>query len=173
MGQVQALNFLPAGIPSYNSIRLQSKKMFSVDSLSGMLFDKRSIKPTEEEISVILLFYTKQWEEPMERLEKLIQSSLPGDGIEIYRTMHGFLHRLQHPPEIPFVIVLFAAGEEELSDIYALHLLLEGTRLILVLPDQGEETLKVAHRLRPRYITYTDHDFTDLVGVIQKMAKSH
>ena len=119
---------------------------------------------------VILLFYTRQWEEPAERLGRLIQSSLPGDGIEIYRTIGSFLHRLQHPPDIPFVIVLLAAGEEDLSNLYALHLLLEGTRLILVLPDQGEETLKAAHRLRPRYITYTHNDFNDLVGVIQKMA---
>ena len=108
----------------------------------------------------------------MERLERLIQSSLPGDGIEIYRTIGSFLHRLQHPPEIPFVIVLFAAGGEELLDIYGIHLLLEGTRLILVLPDQREETLKGAHRLRPRYIPYSENDFTDLVGVIQKMAQT-
>lgn len=121
---------------------------------------------------MILLFYARRWEEPMERLEKLIQSSLPGDGIEIYRTIGSFLHRLQHPPDVPFVIVLFAAGEGELSDIYALHLLLQGTRLILVLPDQGEETLKAAHRLRPRYIAYTDNDFMHLIGVIQKMAQT-
>jgi hypothetical protein len=118
---------------------------------------------------VNLLFYTRQWGEPAERLERLIQSSLPGDGVEIYRTIGSFLNRLQHPPEIPFVIVLLVAGKEELSNLYTFHLFFEGRRLILVLPDQAEETLKAAHRLRPRYITYTDNDFSDLAGVIQRM----
>jgi hypothetical protein len=86
--------------------------------------------------------------------------------------MGSLLHRLQHPPEISFVVVVFAVGEEELWNLYGLRLLLEGTRLILVLPDQEEETLKAAHRLRPRYITYADNDFTDLIGVIQRMDQS-
>jgi hypothetical protein len=119
-----------------------------------------------------LLIYTSQWGELAERLPRLIQSSLPGGGIEIYRTMGSLLHRLQHPPEISFVVVVFAVGEEELWNLYGLRLLLEGTRLILVLPDQEEETLKAAHRLRPRYITYADNDFTDLIGVIQRMDQS-
>jgi hypothetical protein len=119
---------------------------------------------------MIVLLYTSHWEEPAERLQRLIQSSFPVEGIEIYRTLSSFLHRLQNPPDLPFVVVLLAGERNELSDFRSIDHLLGGTRLILVLPDQAEETLRTAHRLRPRYLTYADSDFSDLAQVIKKMA---
>jgi hypothetical protein len=119
---------------------------------------------------MIVLLYTSHWEEPAERLQRLIQSSFPVEGIEIYRTLSSFLHRLQNPPDLPFVVVLLAGERNELLDFRSIDHLLGGTRLILVLPDQAEETLRTAHRLRPRYLTYADSDFSDLAQVIKKMA---
>ncbi len=121
---------------------------------------------------MVLLLYTSRWEDPAERLQRLVQSFLPGDGIEIYRTLHSFSHRLQNPPDLPFVVVLLACNGSELIDFHSIDHLLAGARLILVLPDQAEETLRTAHRLRPRYLTYADNDFCDLVRVIQKMAET-
>ena len=121
---------------------------------------------------MIVILYTSHWEEPAERLQRLIQSSFPVEGIEIYRTLASFLHRLQNPPDLPFVIVLLAGERNELSDFRSINHLLGGTRLILVLPDQAEETLRTAHRLRPRYLTYADSDFSDLAQVIKKMAQA-
>ncbi len=121
---------------------------------------------------MILILYTSHWEEPAERLQRLIQSSFPFEGIEIYRTLNSFLHRLQNPPDLPFVIVLLVGERNELFDFRSIDHLLAGTRLILVLPDQAEETLRTAHRLRPRYLTYADSDFSDLAQVIKKMAEA-
>lgn len=121
---------------------------------------------------MLLLLYTSRWEDPAERLQRLIQSSFPGDGIEIYRTLNSFSHRLQNPPDLPFVVVLLAGQGSELLDFQSINHLLGGTRLILVLPDQAEETLRTAHRLRPRYLTYADNDFSDLAQVIKKMAQA-
>jgi len=120
---------------------------------------------------MIVLLYTSQWGEPAERLQRLVQSSFPVEGIEIYRTLNSFLHRLQNPPDLPFIIVMLASERNELFDFRSFDHLLGGTRLILVLPDQGEETLRTAHRLRPRYLTYADGDFSDLAQVIKKMAQ--
>ena len=65
---------------------------------------------------MIVILYTSHWEEPAERLQRLIQSSFPVEGIEIYRTLSSFLHRLQNPPDLPFVIVLLAGERNELFD---------------------------------------------------------
>ncbi|KPK91822.1 MAG: hypothetical protein AMJ94_06470 [Deltaproteobacteria bacterium SM23_61] len=119
---------------------------------------------------MIVILYTSHWEEPAERLQRLIQSSFPVEGIEIYRTLSSFLHRMQNPPDLPFVVVLLAGERNELLDFRSIDHLLGGTRLILVLPDQAEETLRTAHLLRPRYLTYADSDFSDLAQVIKKMA---
>lgn len=124
------------------------------------------------ESSMIVLLYASHWEEPAERLQRLIQSSFPVEGIEIYRTLSSFQHRLQNPPDLPFIIVLLAGEHHEVFDFRAIDHLLGGTRLILILPDQTEETLHTAHRLRPRYLTFADSDFSELAQVITKMAQS-
>ena len=121
---------------------------------------------------MIVLLYTSHWEDPAERLQRLIQSSFPVEGIEIYRTLSSLLRRMQNPPDLPFIIVLMAGERNELFDFRSIDHFLGGTRLILVLPDQAEETLRTAHRLRPRYLTYADSDFSDLAQVITKMAEA-
>jgi hypothetical protein len=77
---------------------------------------------------MIVLLYTSHWEEPAERLQRLIQSSFPVEGIEIYRTLSSFLHRLQNPPDLPFVVVLLAGERNELLDFRSIDHLLGGTR---------------------------------------------
>ena len=121
---------------------------------------------------MIVLLYTSHWEESAERLQRLIQSSFNVEGIEIYRTLSSLLHRLQNPPDLPFITILLAGQRNELSDFRSIDHLLGATRLILVLPDQSEETLRTAHRLRPRYLAYADSDFSDLALVIKKMAEA-
>jgi hypothetical protein len=122
--------------------------------------------------AMIVLLYTSHWEEPAERLQRLIQSSFPIEGIEIYRTLSSLLHRLQNPPDLPFITILMAGEPNELFDFQSIDHLLGGTRLILVLPDQAEDTLRTAHRLRPRYLTYANSDFSDLAQVITKMGQA-
>jgi hypothetical protein len=122
--------------------------------------------------AMIVLLYTSQWEESAERLQRLIQSSFPIEGIEIYRTLSSLLHRLQNPPDLPFITILMAGERNELFDFRSIDHLLGGARLILVVPDQAEETLRTAHRLRPRYLTYADSDFSGLAQVIRKMAEA-
>jgi hypothetical protein len=121
---------------------------------------------------MIVLLYASHWEEPAERLQRLIQSSFRVEGIETYRTLSSLLHRLQNPPDLPFITILMAGERNELFDFRSIDHLLGGTRLILILPDQGEETLRTAHRLRPRYLSYADSDFSGLAQVIEKMAQA-
>jgi hypothetical protein len=93
-------------------------------------------------------------------------------GIEIYRSLRSLLHRLQHPPDQSFVVILLAADREELSSFHSLSPWLAEGRLVLIIPDQGEETLKGAHRLRPRFFTYPDSNFSELSAVIDRIAKN-
>jgi hypothetical protein len=116
-----------------------------------------------------LLVYARSPEGLRERWPKLFQDSIPSYGIEIYRTMGTFVHRLQHPPE-HFIIILVLTDRKELLEILSIRHWLEGSRLILIVPDQEEETLKAAHRLRPRFLTYLENDFSQVLRVLNKMA---
>jgi hypothetical protein len=119
-----------------------------------------------------LLFYTRDWGVTAERLQGGLQRVMARRGIEIYRSLRGLLHRLQHPPDQSFVVLLLAADQEELSSFHSLSPWLAAGRLVLVVPDQAEETLKEAHRLRPRFFTYPDGDFSELSAVIGRIAEN-
>jgi hypothetical protein len=44
-------------------------------------------------------------------------------------------------------------------------------RIILVLPDTEEQTIAMAHRLRPRFLTYIDSNIAALGTVVSKMCE--
>jgi len=48
---------------------------------------------------------------------------------------------------------------------------LEDVRLILILADSSAETVARGHLLRPRFLTYTDHDMSEVSSVLGKMIK--
>ena len=47
--------------------------------------------------------------------------------------------------------------------------LFRNTRIILIAPDREKGTIAIAHRLRPRLLTYIDSDFADVFTVLTKI----
>jgi len=119
-----------------------------------------------------LIFYTRDWGKAAEKLQRVLQRVMARKGIEIYRSLRSLRHRLQHPPDQSFVVVLLAADREEILNFHSLSPWLAAARLVLIVPDQTEETLKGAHRLRPRFFTYLDSNFSELSAVIGRMAQN-
>ncbi len=70
------------------------------------------------------------------------------------------------------IAVLEAQSMEELKDLVALHDLFLDIRVILILPDRERETISNAHKLRPRFLAYTDSDFEPVKVVLNKMIGS-
>lgn len=67
------------------------------------------------------------------------------------------------------VAVLFAATRQDLLDLKSIWELLQNIRTILILPDCEEETVAVAHTMRPRFISYGDHNLRGVAAVLEKM----
>jgi len=44
-------------------------------------------------------------------------------------------------------------------------------RIILILPDEDNETITMGHTLFPRFSTYADSDFKDVAAVLKKMIR--
>jgi hypothetical protein len=45
-------------------------------------------------------------------------------------------------------------------------------KILLVLPDTEEETIAMAHRFQPRYLTFVDKNIPALATVVDRMRKS-
>jgi len=119
-----------------------------------------------------LILYTRDQGETAVRLQDILQGIVPRKGVETYHSLRSLLHRLQHPSDQSFLLVLLAADREELLSFHLLSPWLTAGRTVLIVPDQTEETLKGVLRLRPRFFTYPDSNFSELSAVIGRMLEN-
>ena len=47
--------------------------------------------------------------------------------------------------------------------------LLQELKLVLILPDDDQDTIVKAHTLRPRYLSWVDQNFIDIGAVLRRM----
>lgn len=108
------------------------------------------------------------------RLEKAIGTNFPDVPQETYDTVESLQQRLcqpicRHENEI---LIVLAETHESLEQMAVLKELIEGRRLVMVLPGCGKETLSAAHRLLPRYVSNERDGFEELGSVLKKMIET-
>jgi hypothetical protein len=104
-----------------------------------------------------------------ERLEQILRGLVSEDNLEICKTFDGLSERLRYPKEDTPVAVILAENEDDLLMILVISRLLYDLRFILILPDRDEPTIAIGHSLRPRYLSYSDSDFSDVAAVLGRM----
>ncbi len=102
-------------------------------------------------------------------LRKKLDSMIPKDELEVYRSIASLDLRLRQPKDNITVALLLATSKKDLKDILTLRGLLDDLRTILIIPDRKKETIARGHSLRPRYLSYADGDFDDVMAVLQTM----
>ncbi|MBE3112182.1 MAG: hypothetical protein IMZ57_03850 [Acidobacteria bacterium] len=116
-----------------------------------------------------LLFYSSGDDRNDERLEAVIHQVIPGRKIELFKRLDNFRERLRRSIEPDSIAVLSASNREELRQMPLLRGLLPEIYVVLVLPDRKKSTIKLAHRLLPRFLSQKESDFMDLKIVLNKM----
>ena len=119
-----------------------------------------------------LLFYASRNDESENRLDAAIRSVSPEETIERFVTLEDFRERLRSIIEPNSIMVLAAVDREELLEMQAFRDMLTEIYIILVLPDREQDTIKLAHLLRPRFLSQTEDDFTDLSRIVAKMIRT-
>ncbi len=89
--------------------------------------------------------------------------------VELVHTLEVLVQRLRMGDPSIDLAILFAATRGILKQICGMRKLFGDARIVLVVADQEEETVALAHRLRPRYIDYLDGGYYHLVSVLRKM----
>jgi hypothetical protein len=107
------------------------------------------------------------------KLTELLDESCPTVQGEVYYHWETLKNRMQQLRHDICSIILVAPTRYALEKIMALQPLLEGLKVVMVLPDRDVDTIGKAHRLRPRYFTFMDTDFKDIVTVLKKMSDKH
>jgi hypothetical protein len=116
-----------------------------------------------------LLFYYSQESPQTQSLENLVRSFVPDDSIEVYRSLETLTERIRGPVNNITTAVFVASSLEELKKFYKLRSCFFDLRHIIILPEKDEKMIAVAHKLRPRFLSYFEHDFNVVSAVLKKM----
>jgi len=98
-----------------------------------------------------------------------LRTLVPDERVETYTSIEELANRLLHLVDHDAIVILQAGDRQELLRILSLRDVLQGVRVILLVPDREEETISLAHRLRPRFLANSESGFSDTMSVVQKM----
>ena len=116
-----------------------------------------------------ILFYSSKRQAPGVSIRASLRTFVPDERIEIYRSIEDLANGLLQLLDRDAIVILQAGDRQELLRILSFRDLLQGVRVILLVPDREEETISLAHRLRPRFLGNSENDFSNTMSVVRKM----
>lgn len=105
------------------------------------------------------------------RVERILELLCPDKRYEVFQEIPVFEKYIRSYLSHEHLIILRAEKKQHLRQFVALEELLIGHRIILILPDNDQETLARGHSLRPRFITYRDADFREIAFVLSNILR--
>jgi len=89
--------------------------------------------------------------------------------LEVFTDFRSFAERARKPKQTPSVAVVYNPNAPDLRALVSLRDFLRDVRVLLILPDQDEETIALAHRVRPAYLAYVDDGISGVVSVLKRL----
>ena len=120
-----------------------------------------------------LLFFYSQETPQTKRLENLIESFVASDVLEVFKSMETIIERFKSPLDDVTTAVFVASSLAELKEFYKLRNYFFDLRHIIILPEKDKKMIAVAHKLRPRFLSYSENDFNVVSAVLKKMFANH
>jgi len=103
------------------------------------------------------------------RLCNTIVKTIPLESIGIFQTLESFYNRIRQGRTDITAAVVFASDRQDIIKLQGIRELILDMRMIMILPDAEEESVKMGHSFYPRYISFTDSTFEDVAAVLQKI----
>jgi hypothetical protein len=119
-----------------------------------------------------LLLYAPVPQDVRERVVDTLEPVVPDDSMRVCSTIANLYQNLQMPKQHLTIAVLVLSNRNDLKKLRSIRPMFQGVRVLLVLPDTEEETIAMAHRFQPRYLTFVDKNIPALATVVDRMRKS-
>ncbi len=116
-----------------------------------------------------LVIYSTKKERAEQSLLRVIGLLMPKEKTDMCHTIDDLASRLKQPVLGLRVAILFAMSSGELDALIEIRDLLEGVKVVLILPDTEPDTVARAHRLHPRFISDRQSDFVDVAAVVNRI----
>jgi hypothetical protein len=115
------------------------------------------------------MIYLSRSREAGQDLLKALTSIVAGGGLEVYYDLKGFAARIHRPKDPSSVAIIWDPDQQDLQKIGGMRRLLTGVRTLLVLPDGNPDTITLAHKILPSYISYVDDGISEIVSVLERL----
>jgi len=115
------------------------------------------------------IFYEKKSGIIAGQIIGLLKSSAIENKTELYHTIRTLSQRLTRPIDGLAIMVLIAGDRKDLLNILAMHELFGVIKIIIILPDREDESVKIGYELQPRFLTYVNGDLSEVHAVLRKM----
>jgi len=108
---------------------------------------------------------------PERRFLEDVTPVVPRDKLEVLPGPSALAERLRRPRDPSCVVLVLGPSHEDLRKIVSLREFLKDARIVLVLGDQSEETISLAHRVMPTYISDLGSGTTGVVSVLRQIVR--
>ena len=115
------------------------------------------------------IFYEKKSGIIAGQIIGLLKASAIENNTELYHTIRTLSQRLTRPIDGLAIMVLIAGDRKDLLSIIAIQKLFDFIKIIIILPDRGDESVKIGYKLQPRFLTYVNGDISEVHAVLRKM----
>jgi len=115
------------------------------------------------------IFYEKKSGHIAGQIIGLLKASAIENKTEHYYTIKTLSQRLSRPIDGLAIMVLIAGDRKDLLNIIGIQKLFGFIRLIIILPDRGDESVKIGYKLQPRFLTYVNGDLSEVHAVLRKL----
>lgn len=105
-----------------------------------------------------------------EELTRELSSVVPTEKFEALYDVAALAERLRKLRGPNSIAIIYDPANSDLRKLSSLKDLFREGRTLLVLPDQEEETITLAHSLLPAFVTYVDDGNAQVVSVLKKLA---
>lgn len=119
-----------------------------------------------------IIYFSAAFSKEDEKLLHIVRKLSSKQNILICRTVEDLTSVLKGPHEDEILVILYAHSKDLLLDVFSFRKILLEHKLILIIPDREQETISLAHRFHPRYLTYVDSDFRVLEQVLKKIIQN-
>jgi hypothetical protein len=96
---------------------------------------------------------------------------VPKDKLEVLRGFPSLAVRLRKPHDPLCAVLVLGPSHEDLRRIISLRDFLKDARVLLALRDESEETIALAHRILPTYISELEDGTSGVVSVLKQLIR--
>ncbi|MFO7865184.1 MAG: hypothetical protein R6V02_00015 [Candidatus Aminicenantes bacterium] len=116
-----------------------------------------------------MLFHYQRENASVKRLKSLLDSYFSNEKIATSNSIGEMNNRLKAEQDSLSVALFYVSHPEEIQNLLMLKNKLNGTHLILVMPERNTDSIKLTYKLNPLLTCFADGDYSEVADIIERL----